>query len=283
MLCTSSLASAWCYVEKTIEHEFEASDFESLNLNALAGELNVRGSSTDKIVFTGRACTDEQQYLDRMKLDIDKAGSNLILTVIIPYADSDFDANYAHMDIDLTLPADLSIALKDSSGHIRVDDAHLVLIDDSSGDITVRDSTGNLELKDSSGEIDINDHRGNIMLTDSSGDIELSRIHGNVFIPGDSSGEIDIDSVEGFVKIDNDSSGSIEIEEVGADVTIGNDGSGDIDLSDIEGSIVVENDGSGRVKVTQVTGDFTLLSKGSGDVKTHDVRGQVSLPRNKRD
>jgi DUF4097 and DUF4098 domain-containing protein YvlB len=281
LIFSAPFAAARCDEEKTIKHEFDRDSFTAMHLHALAGELKVRGNNSDKIIFHGVACSDEQQYLDRISLDISEDSSELTLTVIIPYSDHDFDANYAYMDIDLTLPSDFSISIKDSSGNVTVEDAQVLLIDDSSGEINVRESRGNLILKDSSGDIDVNDHTGNIVVTDSSGNIDISRISGSVTIPGDSSGEIEIDNVGNFVRIDNDSSGSIQIEEVGADVTIGNDGSGDINISEVKGSVIVENDGSGRVKVTQVDGNFTLRSKGSGNIKTRDIAGQVSLPRNK--
>jgi len=262
LICVSQLAGARCIAEKIIEHEFERSTLNILYLNALAGSLDITGHNTDKIVFRGKACADALHFLDRINLDIVAEDSELTLTAIIPYNDDDFDTAYAYMDIELSLPEDLTIAIKDSSGNISIEDAQISLIDDNSGEIDVRDSSGDLVIKDSSGDINIRDHRGHITLTDSSGDIDLSGITGDVTIPGDSAGEIDIDTVSGFVRIDNDSSGDIEIESVGKDVTIG-------------------NDGSGRVRVAHVGGDFILESKGSGNVKTREVQGIVYLPRNK--
>ena len=283
LLCCSSASFARCAEEKLIEHQFEISDIKSIQLNALAGELRVQGSETDTVAFKGRACADDKEYLKKIKLDISKHDSVLKLTVILPHSGSSFGNSYAYMDINLVLPSQLPITINDSSGNIRIDDAFVTQIDDSSGDVDVRNSAGDLTVEDSSGRIEINDHKGELTITDSSGDIELSEIEGNIIIPADSSGEIDIDKVGGFVRIDNDSSGSIDIEEVATDITIGNDGSGDISLNNVTGSVIIQNDGSGRVRVTRVSGDFTLESKGSGDVKTRGIDGEVLLPRNKRD
>lgn len=275
----SSAASARCEHSEMHRHNFEADAFQGIDLAALAGSLDVIGTDSDRIVFEGRACTDRDQWLDHIRLDIDDGGNVLSLTVSIPYDDRDFDARYAHMDVVLELPRDLAIAIRDSSGDILVRDAAVTSIDDSSGNIRVENGRHTLMVEDSSGDIDLRGIDGDVTVRDSSGSISIRRVTGDVTIPSDSAGDIEIDEVEGTVVVARDSSGDIEIEGVGQRVEVGSDGSGDIEIRDVAAGVRIESDGSGRVQIDDVSGDFELLAKGAGDVRVRGVEGNVSTPR----
>lgn len=275
----STSASASCRYEKQLDHVFPASAFDSVTINALAGRLDVTGTTDDEIVFRGTACSSEQEALDRIELDIQDASKDLEITVVIPYREFDFDPRYAHMDVEVSLPRDLAIALRDSSGDIQVRDAAVTSIDDSSGSIRVTNGRTSLNVEDSSGEIDIRDLSGDLEITDSSGGISVRDVKGNVMIPRDSSGDIEVERVSGTVTVERDGSGEIQIERVENSVTVGSDGSGDIDVSDVKGNVNIGRDGSGSVNVSRVTGDFEIEAKGSGDVRVRDVDGKVSTSR----
>lgn len=272
-------ASAACSHSKTIRHSFPAGTFESTVVNALAGRLDVIGTTGDTIEFEGRACTDREEYLDRMELDIEDSGDVLELTVMIPYDDRDFDARYAHMDVEVRLPKSMAVALRDSSGDILVRGATVTSIDDSSGNIRVTGSTGALAIDDSSGNIDLRDIDGTITIRDSSGSISIRGALADVEIPRDSSGDIDIEQVTGNVHIARDSSGDIDIDEVKGRVAIDTDSSGDIEISNVGGGVEIGSDGSGRVRIDDIGGDFALLAKGSGDIRVRGVEGRVTTPR----
>lgn len=279
VLSHAPLASARCEYEKRIHQVFPTSALHQLTVNALAGSLDVRGGDGDEVVFSGKACADKQRYLDRMSLDVEERGDQLELTVIIPYDDPDFHAEYAYMDIELTVPRHLETRLRDSSGDLVVEDASVIDIDDSSGDIRVTGGRTDLSVEDSSGDITLRNMAGSITVEDSSGEIRISEVKGNVTIPRDSSGDIGVSNVSGTVQVRRDSSGSIRIDRVGQGVTIDSDGSGDIDLDDIEGDVSIGSDGSGRVDVRRIGGNFTLAAKGDGSIRVRDVKGSVSTPR----
>ncbi len=275
----SGTASARCEHSEMHRHNFDAGAFQSVDLAALAGSLDVIGTDSDRIVFEGQACTDRARWLDDIRLDIDDGGDVLSLTVSIPYDDRDFDARYAHMDVVLKLPRNLPVAIRDSSGDILVRSAAVTSIDDSSGDIRVEDGRHTLLVEDSSGDIDLRTIDGDVTVRDSSGSISIRRVTGNVGIPSDSAGDIEIDEVAGTVVVARDSSGDIEIEGVGQRVEVGSDGSGDIEIRDVAADVLIESDGSGRLQVVDVKGDFNLLAKGSGDIRVRGVEGNVSTPR----
>jgi DUF4097 and DUF4098 domain-containing protein YvlB len=268
-----------CSAEKTIDKAFAAGGVSLLKVNALAGYLEISATESSEISFTGHACTDEDEWLERMTLDVERKDQTLILTVMIPYDDDDFDARYAYIDVDIALPANLPLEVKDSSGDITISDVSATRVDDSSGNIRIVHNQSSLTVKDSSGDITIKDLKGDAEISDSSGDIDIRQIDGSVLVPRDSSGEIDIETVTGQVTIGSDSSGDIEISDVSADVEIGSDGSGGIKIHDVQGGVRIGSDGSGGVSVTNISGDLLITSKGSGDVRTRGVEGEISLPR----
>ena len=268
-----------CEVSKRIHEEFPASAISTLKINALAGYLEISATESGNISFSGRACSDEPEWLERMSLDIERDDDVLILTVMIPYDDQDFDARYAHMDIDITLPADLVIEVKDSSGDIFISNVSASRIDDSSGNIRVSQNLVPINIRDSSGKIDVRDLRGDLEISDSSGDIEIREVYGSVRIPRDSSGDIDIETVTGIVDIERDGSGDIDISDISADVSIGSDGSGSIKINSVQGGVFIGSDGSGMINITNISGNLLVQAKGSGDVRTRGIEGEISLPR----
>lgn len=272
-------ASAACQYNKTINHVFTADGFTSVTINALAGRLDVTGAPVDEITFEGEACADRQRYLDDITLLVEDDTEMLELTVSIPERHRDWDPRYAVMDVEITLPHDLPIRIRDSSGDILVRNAAVTSIDDSSGDIRVTDGRSTLVIEDSSGDIDVRDQDGDLSITDSSGSINVRDVQGNLTIPRDSSGDIEVEGVSGTVTIERDSSGEIEIENVAGSVYIGTDSSGDIEITQSGGDVIIGRDGSGTVSVAKVIGDFELEAKGSGDIRVRDIEGRISTPR----
>lgn len=271
--------AVYCAESKTIEHEFSAAEFKEVELKALAGELVVRSGDTGIITFWGKVCTDTERHLNMIDLDILKDSKKLTLIAVIPYHQDDFDPSIALLDIELTLPTEMPLKLRDSSGDMMVSDVSVTSIEDSSGDIRVRNGHADLSIRDSSGQIDVRGNRGSVKVSDSSGDIDISDVDGNVEVPGDSSGDIEISEVKGTVIVGRDGSGDIDIEHVGKDILIGSDGSGDISIDDVSGMVRIEADGSGSVRVDDVAGDFELSNKGDGDVRTSDIGGRINTPR----
>lgn len=279
MACSLPAMAGYCTQTKTIEYDFTAADFAEMELKALAGELEVTASDDEQVHFWGKVCTDEETHLDMIDLDILKSDGKLKLVAIIPYHQKDFDPNFATMDIELSLPATLPLRLRDSSGDMTVTGVSVISIEDSSGNIRVRDGKSDISLRDSSGQIYVRGVEGSVTVSDSSGDIDLNNISGDVFIPGDSSGDVEVSRVSGTVNIDRDGSGDIDINDVGKDVLIGSDGSGDINIEDVKGMVRIDADGSGSVSIEEVAGNFELGNKGEGDIRTADIAGTIDTPR----
>ncbi len=281
LLCTLIALPAFaddCRVTRTVELEFDPAAYEAVNVQALAGYLEVSSTPADNITFWGKFCTDTEVHLDMMDVDVREIDGRFKLEAVIPYHQRDFDPRYATIDIEVRLPQDMPVTLEDSSGDMNVEGVAVTSIGDSSGDIRVSDNQTSVVIKDSSGEIDLRLIEGSVRISDSSGNIEVSNVTGDVVVPGDSSGNIDIRRVSGSVHVEQDSSGDITIAGVGKDVMIGSDGSGDIEVEDVEGMVGIDADGSGRVRVRHVAGAFSLGAKGSGAVETRDIDGELKLP-----
>jgi DUF4097 and DUF4098 domain-containing protein YvlB len=149
---------------------------------------------------------------------VERDGRTLELTVIIPYNDDNFDADYAYIDVNLAIPVGLPTIVRDSSGDILINAVSVTRIGDSSGNIRVDENRTSLEINDSSGRVEVRDLQGNLEVSDSSGDIDIRAVTGMVHIPRDSSGDIDI-------------------QDTGADVEIGSDGSGGIKIRNVKGGV----------------------------------------------
>ena len=283
ILCvTAQGAFASCRFTRDIDYRFPTAALKHFSVNALAGKLDITGNSGHDIVFKGTACTDKQRFLDRMTVEVEQQPGRLTLSVVIPSREPDFTPDTAYIDVEISMPKDLPISVKDTSGDIRIRNASVERIDDGSGDIHIREGHADLSIEDSSGEIDIAGLDHGLTVVDSSGSISARGIGGSVSIPRDSSGDIALRNVNGSVDINRDSSGGILVTHVAKDVEIGSDGSGDIEISDVGGSVTIGADGSGYVSISGVKGDATLKAKGSGKVNMSHVSGTVSMPRRDR-
>lgn len=108
-----------------------------------------------------------------------------------------------------------------------------------------------LVLDDGSGSLKVRQVLGDITIDDGSGSIALAKVGGDIRID-DGSGSISAENVGGSLNI-VDGSGSITIATVGGSVTI-DDGSGSISVSDVSKDLIIEDDGSGSLNFARIQG-----------------------------
>jgi hypothetical protein len=195
-----------CRYSRDITFDVALQDLARLTIDVGAGELNVTGpSQSDMISVRAVACADSQNKLDDLDLTQDSRGDRLEITS--ETGDSDwgsvnwFGSTYAYIDVNIAIPAGLVID-----------------IDDGSGDITLRDVSGDFSIEDGSGGIEITRVTGNLRINDGSGDIRIETVGGNV-------------------TIDEDGSGDIRVRNVAGSFETGDSGSGDVDYSDVRGRL----------------------------------------------
>lgn len=237
LLASPSLMAWSCEYSKQIEENLDLSGSEHLVINALAGDLEVRGVKGDEAVIRGTVCVSEEEWLEESGLKT-SGGDHAEITVELPNTSGwSWTGNrYAYIDLEVGVPSGIAVKANDSSGDAEFS------------------GLAALSVKDSSGDLDIRDIGGAVVIEDSSGDIKVRGVKGDVTIPSDSSGDIEIESVTGNVLIERDSSGGIYIADVSEDVTVERDSSGDIEADGVGGDFTVQRDGSGSIRARNVTG-----------------------------
>lgn len=241
---STDASAEWCKYEKDIDLTLDLSGTDVLAISAVAGNLRVTGvSGSEKAVIKGKACSSKESWLEDIHVETQTGTYAEINAFVSKSNDSGFCIGicYRSLDLEITVPEDLSLDVKDSSG-----------------DMLLR-NVGAVKVQDSSGDIEIDDARSSISIRDSSGDIEIDRVNGDLTIESDSSGDVYASDITGSVLVEKDSSGDLRFKDISQDV-------------------VVERDTSGDIKVTDVGGDFRVLKDGSGSISSSNVIGEVSVP-----
>ena len=242
LLVSPALQAGNCEYSKEIEEKLDLSGSQKLTVNALAGDLEVRGVKGDEAVIRGTVCVSEEDWLEEAGVKA-RVGENAEITVELPNTSGwSWTGNrYAYIDLDVGVPSGIAVEASDSSGDAEFS------------------GLAALNVKDSSGDLDIRDIGGAVVIEDSSGDIKVRGVKGDVTVPRDSSGDMEIEDVTGDVLVERDSSGGMYFREVG-------------------GSVMVERDSSGDIEADGVGGDFTVKRDGSGSIRARNVTGTVSKP-----
>lgn len=241
LLFVAASASADC--DHTAPHRLSADlkGATSVAVIARAGSLRVTGTPAGSVTASGIACASDREYLEGMRIEARRDGSELVIEAVIPERTHIFGWHEARLDMEVTVPQNIALRVKDGSGSAEIRDV------------------------------------GTVTVTDGSGELDIQRVRGNVEVK-DGSGSLSIRSVSGDVRVE-DGSGSVEIEQVRGSVRILEDGSGGIDIRDVERDVTIEDDGSGGIDVDQVRGNFTVEHDGSGGVQYDRVGGRVRIPK----
>lgn len=198
-----------------------ASGATVVKIDARAGLLRVTGrADISEVRVRGTARASSKSLLADIKLEAERHGDEVTVRAVMPDRDDCCGWNReALLDLIIEIPAKLAVDIDDTSGDLTVESvAAKVRIDDSSGNIRVRDS-------------------GDVWIRDTSGGIDVRGVKGSVDIDEDSSGEIEVYDVTGSVHVGRDSSGSIDVSRVGGDFVVDRDGSGSIDYDDVKGKV----------------------------------------------
>jgi len=240
---------AWdCKYSKNIDETLDLASSEQLVVKAAAGDLRVRGvEGSDQAGIKGQVCASKKEWLTDSRVET-SGGNQAEIVVVLPDSDTSWSLtgnHYLYLDLELDVPDQISLDVRDSSGDIDISGVGALAVNDSSGDINVEDSAGPVSVNDSSGDIELTDIIGDVTIeSDSSGDIRGRDIDGNVLVVRDSSGEISFRDVgENFI-VERDSSGDISANGVGGDFRVERDGSGEIDARNVSGTVDIPDDRS---------------------------------------
>lgn len=235
-----------CTYEDEREFSIPVESTVTLMLNTGSGALEVEGrDGLEEISVTARICASHEEFLDEMDVDAQRLrGGDVSIDAIYPDDRNDRDGRrVARIDLTVLIPRGLDVDVDDSSGHAEISGTGHLYVDDSSGDLQVRDIDGTVRIDDSSGSVDVQDVSGDVEIDDSSGGLDVRRVGGSLYL---------------------------------------RDGSGGIDVVSVEGDLIVESDGSGSIDVRDVGGDFVVEQDGSGGIRHAAVGGRVDIPRKRR-
>jgi hypothetical protein len=223
-------ADGWGNAKLNKELQLALSDesIVQLNIDVGAGDLSIIGKEGLSEISVIAKVFGEELKDDDYVLSLEREADKAILIALF----KDNTYNNESIDVKVFMPASL-----------------VLLVDDSSGDITIESISNGLTLNDLSGDIELTHIAGLIKIEDRSGDLVGKNLRGEVFIK-DRSGEILLKGVAGDVNID-DSSGDIRAKNVVGIVTVA-DSSGDININGVA--------------------DFKLKNNSSGDVNLRNIR-----------
>lgn len=232
-----------CRYSKDYDFSVDAASLESLRLDVGAGELSIEGdSASNEVRVIATACADSRRRLDDLNLTHSLRDSDLLVRTELNRRGSifswpSFGNTESHINIEIMMPADLTLDVDDGSGNIEISNVSSLSLDDGSGSILIENISGDVSVEDGSGPITITGVNGKVSVSDGSGPINIR------------------DSNE--VVIIDDGSGEIEIERIFSNVSVYDDGSGGIRIHDVAGNVDVRDTGSGSVDISQVAGTYS--------------------------
>ena len=211
----------------------------NLQVEAGAGRLTITGAEGSGVIHVSATlCASDRDRLEALDVSLD---GHRIRTDY-PNQGRGWGNNYAHIDLEIEVPAGTNVYAEDQSGSVTIYGVDAVELKDGSGSAHIE----NVE------SVLVEDGSGSLRIQDVSGDVEVR----------DGSGSLTIHGVAGGVMIE-DGSGSIGIEAVGGSVHIAEFGSGGVRVHDVEGDLVVTDGRRERIRFS-------------------DIRGVVDLPPAKR-
>jgi len=244
----------------------DATALQSLLLTLGSTDTHVRGvAGLSQIQVRGTACASNPQWLDDLKIDSSRSGSQATVTVRTGNHDQVLGlfgfSRYAYMKLSVSVPLQLAVLLHSESGDV------------------IAESLQSLDFHSGSGDLKAYQIAGALALQVGSGDVDAHGV-GSVNLRSTGSGDITVSDVRGDVRSGSAGSGDLHFSDVRGSVSIGSVGSGDLRLENIGANVQVNSIGSGDLVVDDVVGNLQVGSTGSGDVTYHGVKGTVQLPGN---
>ncbi len=232
-----------CEFSADITTELAATSAELIRVDAGSGSLTVEGrAGLSAVRVTGIACASDEWMLEELRVSLERRGSTLELETFHP-RDSWGRNTYARIDLQVDVPYGMDAEIDDGSGWASLSGLGELLVNDGSGDLTVTDIEGSVDIDDGSGGLEIRDVRGDVFVDDGSG-------------------ALDIDGVTGTVTV--------------------SDGSGSMDIRDVGESLIVREMGSGTLRVSGVEGDFTVRDGRNERIRYSGIAGSVNIPEPRR-
>ncbi len=238
----------------------------TLQISDASGDITVTGtdsnSETMDITVTKHASSNAE--LNELVPRVGETSAGVVIESDYPSMCNDCDISYS-----IRMPRDARVAVNDDSGDVRVrGTTGIITIEEASGDVHLEDDSGPVSVDVDSGDSTLSDVTGALRVVSSSGDIDASGLASSIDL-GTSSGDVTAnyartDDVK-TVHLHSDS-GSLKLvipKDIGAKISATTaDGSLDSDFLPVH-----SDDSGGDTIVTIGNGNATVdLSTDSGDI-----------------
>ena len=147
---------------------FSLSDLAGLSIDLHAGDLEIRGTDTDRIEVDIR----RQRVGDRCQVKVVEDGGTLRIEAVLRPG---IGGNRCEVDVDVSAPAALPVEADVGAGDIRLRDAGSSLdLETGAGDIRGTASSPRLEVSTGVGDIDLRQLMAAIAASTGTGTVSLS-------------------------------------------------------------------------------------------------------------
>ncbi|MGD8279389.1 MAG: hypothetical protein PVH00_15230, partial [Gemmatimonadota bacterium] len=147
-----------CRYEAQRAANIDASATDQLRLIARGGTLRVRGrAGLDQVRVRGRACASSEDLLDQLRLETGRDGGTV--RVEVPEIDNDDWMHgrntYALLHLEIEVPEGMAADISDGSGEAWLSGLGRLYVDDGSGELTLENIAGDVEIDDGSGSVTV--------------------------------------------------------------------------------------------------------------------------------
>lgn len=202
-----------------------------------SGRLVITGNpSATAVHATGTAHASSQRDLDRLKLVVEREGSDIVVRPDMPDSWGGCDCS---MDMTVEVPTSVQLDVQDGSGGAELRNVGRVRVQSGSGGVRIEHTSGDVSVRSGSGEASLTDVHGNVRASSGSGGVTVDGVTGSVEIEHAGSGSVSLSNVRGSVHVGSIGSGSLDADGVGGDLTVDNKGSGSVHYASVHGKVSV--------------------------------------------
>ncbi len=265
----------------TSSYTFDAAGPGQLIIDNVRGDITITGTSAMRAeiseIITIRTKSEERarKIADDVKATVRQtSGEGASLSIKITGRDR--RTRSLSFDYVATLPEIFSVQARTRSGDITVENLQGEIdISTSGGDLELTHLSGKIFGKTSGGDIDCEDLGGRIVIVTSGGFIDMAEISGELNATT-SGGDISVENIQGAVLVST-SGGDIDLADlVGREISATTSG-GDITATDLTANTTIDlHTSGGNVEMEQIDGDIEASTSG-GDIDMKEIRGAVKV------
>lgn len=271
-------------VQRTFEKTLPLTGSQGLSLDNRFGNVHVSGASGHDVKINAtihvqaKSKEEAQEFADKIQIDIQQSGDGVHVRTIYPdehaFRIQWKKASYS-VDYDVTLPVDAPLWVRNDFGNVETSGVHgWARIENGHGSIDVKDA-GQTKITNSFGRIGLNNASGNSTIVNNNGEVEVANVKGTLDIKN-RFGNITATQIGGATTISG-GNGNVELTNVSGGATVTNS-FGNVVARTINGNLNAR-DNNAKLEVSDVTGNAQLATT-FGQVEVERVGGNLDVEDN---